>query len=205
MVMASKNSCTPPGTPVEVTLARRKNASAMTTTAAMLVPMIVSRLKVRPSQCTSSWCPTWIAPSARTDSVIGVSSILRFRVDDFQSFGADLLHHGQAGAEHQQCLEDRETEEHCDAAVCLEEERDGHGDDGDDEQPRRRVDGHLLLERMVLGGDCLDGAADQECVEQTKDQADAEEDTEEDVAGVAGGQYGNAGQGDADGKQADGP
>ena len=35
MVMASKNSCTPPGTPVEVTLARRKNASAMTMTAAI--------------------------------------------------------------------------------------------------------------------------------------------------------------------------
>ena len=37
MVMASQNSCTPPGTPVEVTLARRKNASPMTITAAIAV------------------------------------------------------------------------------------------------------------------------------------------------------------------------
>ncbi len=37
MVMASQNSWTPPGTPVEVTLAFRKNASAMTIAAAIAV------------------------------------------------------------------------------------------------------------------------------------------------------------------------
>ena len=37
MVIASKNNCTPPGTSVEVTLARRKNAIAITITAAIAV------------------------------------------------------------------------------------------------------------------------------------------------------------------------
>src|SRR6202158_6543666 len=50
-VMASKNNCTPPGTSVEVTLARRKNASAMTMTAATAVDKTVSRLTVIPNQC----------------------------------------------------------------------------------------------------------------------------------------------------------
>ena len=49
MVIASKNNCTPPGTPVEVTLERKKNASAMTMTAARAADATVSTLTVRPS------------------------------------------------------------------------------------------------------------------------------------------------------------
>ena len=45
-VIASKNNCTPPGTPVDVTLARRKNASAITITAAIAVDSTVSTLTV---------------------------------------------------------------------------------------------------------------------------------------------------------------
>src|SRR5271156_6690832 len=52
MVIASKNNCTPPGTPLEVTLARRKNASAMTMTAASAEDATVSMLTVRPNQWT---------------------------------------------------------------------------------------------------------------------------------------------------------
>ena len=55
MVMASKNSWTPPGTPVEVTLARRKNARAMTMTPAMAVDSTVSTLTVRPNHFCSMW------------------------------------------------------------------------------------------------------------------------------------------------------
>ncbi|SKW32066.1 Uncharacterised protein [Mycobacteroides abscessus subsp. abscessus] len=43
---ASKNSCTPLGTPVEVTLARRNSASAITTTPARAVATMVSTLNV---------------------------------------------------------------------------------------------------------------------------------------------------------------
>ena len=49
MVIASKNNCTPPGTPLEVTLARKKNASPMTMTAAMPADVTVSTLMVRPN------------------------------------------------------------------------------------------------------------------------------------------------------------
>src|ERR1700736_6667594 len=41
-VIASKNSCTPPGTPLEVTLARKRNANAMTMIAASAVDATVS-------------------------------------------------------------------------------------------------------------------------------------------------------------------
>ena len=47
--MASQNSCTPPGTPVDVTLARKKNASAITITAAIAVASTVSVLTVSPN------------------------------------------------------------------------------------------------------------------------------------------------------------
>src|ERR1700712_2419959 len=119
MVMASKNSCTPPGTPVEVTFARRKNANAITISAAMAVEMIVSPLKVIPKRCQTGSCsPTWIAaPSARRVSVIAVSSILRFCIQDVQTIGPDLLQHRQAGAYHQQCLEYRQSEQHTEPAM----------------------------------------------------------------------------------------
>ena len=58
VVMASQNSCTPFGTPVDVTLARKKNASASTITAAIAVASTVSVLTVRPNQCASVWWPT---------------------------------------------------------------------------------------------------------------------------------------------------
>ena len=49
MVMASQNSWTPLGTPVEVTLARRKNARTRTMTAAIAVASTVSTLTVMPN------------------------------------------------------------------------------------------------------------------------------------------------------------
>ena len=64
MVIASKNNCTPPGTPVEVTLARRKNASPMTMTAAIAEDATVSTLTVKPNQ---SACRVM----AHLDSAIG--------------------------------------------------------------------------------------------------------------------------------------
>src|ERR1700745_2977700 len=73
MVIASKNNCTPPGTPVEVTLDRKKNASAMTMTAARGEDATVSTLTVRPNHCAVSWWPTSMAPSASSISVIAVS------------------------------------------------------------------------------------------------------------------------------------
>ena len=53
-VIASKNNWTPPGTPVEVTLARRKNASPMTMTAAIADEVTVSTLTVKPNQLAVS-------------------------------------------------------------------------------------------------------------------------------------------------------
>ena len=78
------------------------------------------------------------------------------------------------------------------ATVVLEDKCDGECDRGDDQQPRRRVEGHLLLERVVLGGDRLDRAPNQECVEQTQPEADAEEDAEEGLPRVTGGRYGES-------------
>ena len=49
MVSDSHNSCTPLGTPVEVTLARSTKANAMTMTAAIPVASTVSTLTVIPS------------------------------------------------------------------------------------------------------------------------------------------------------------
>src|ERR1700756_2094120 len=54
IVIASKNNCTPPGTPVEVTLDRKKNARAMTMTAARAEDATVSTLTVRPNHCAVS-------------------------------------------------------------------------------------------------------------------------------------------------------
>jgi len=54
-VMASKNNCTPLGTPDDVTFARRKNASASTITAAIAVARTVSVLTVRPNHLAVSW------------------------------------------------------------------------------------------------------------------------------------------------------
>src|ERR1700721_3906714 len=45
IVIASKNNCTPPGTPVEVTLARKKNARAMTMTAEGAADATVASLR----------------------------------------------------------------------------------------------------------------------------------------------------------------
>src|SRR5262245_35090970 len=50
IVIASQNSWTPPGTPVDVTFARKKNASAITITAAIAVASTVSVLTVSPNQ-----------------------------------------------------------------------------------------------------------------------------------------------------------
>ncbi len=68
--MASQNSCTPLGTPVEVTLARRKNARARVITAAIAVASTVSVFTVMPNQVAVVWWPTSIAPSARIRSVM---------------------------------------------------------------------------------------------------------------------------------------
>src|SRR6478735_3480071 len=133
MVSASQNNCTPPGTPVEVTLARRKNASAMTITAAIKVeitvsPLMVSQRLSEPKRCQTGWCsPTWIGESSAArmlwvSPIIGVSSILRFRVHDVQSLRPDLLQHREAGSHHQQRLEDRQPEHHAQATVILEHE-----------------------------------------------------------------------------------
>src|ERR1700689_1234211 len=54
IVIASKNNCTPPGTPLEVTLARKTNASAMTMIAASAVDATVSTLTVKPNQLAVS-------------------------------------------------------------------------------------------------------------------------------------------------------
>ena len=78
--MASQNSCTPLGTPVDVTLARKKNASPITITAAIAVASTVSVLTVSPNQWASVWWPTWIPDSAaRIVSVIAVWPPLRVR------------------------------------------------------------------------------------------------------------------------------
>src|ERR1700761_5763088 len=73
-VIASKNNCTPPGTPVEVTLERRKNASPMTMTAASADDATVSTLTVMPNQRAGSWWPPSSAASAKNASVIGVAA-----------------------------------------------------------------------------------------------------------------------------------
>src|SRR3984957_177480 len=54
IVIASKNNCTPPGTPLEVTLARKRNASAMTMIAASAVDATVSTLTVKPNHLAVS-------------------------------------------------------------------------------------------------------------------------------------------------------
>src|SRR6478752_1650239 len=174
--------------------------------AVIAVAMIVSPLKVMPnSSNTIVWCPTWMAapPSsaASTVSVIRVSSILRIRcgdVLDVQAVGADLLQHRDAGAHHQQCLEDCQPEQHRNSAVCLEVDGHHHGDCGDDQQSRGGVYGHFLLEWVVLHRDRLDGPSHQQCVEQTETEPDTEEHTEEDVADITGGRDGHGGERQAD-------
>src|SRR5208283_3463641 len=70
MVIASQNSCTPEGTPEEVTLARRTKASATTTAAAITVDNTVSTLTVKPNHSAVLCWPTSIVAPARIVSVI---------------------------------------------------------------------------------------------------------------------------------------
>src|SRR5580693_821324 len=108
IVIASKNNCTPPGTPVEVTLARKKNARATTMTAARAADDTVSTLMVKPNQRAVSCWPTSMAPSASSVSVIAVSR-------PFTAVGGpvtQLLPDRQRGRYHQQDLEQRKPEYH---------------------------------------------------------------------------------------------
>ena len=70
MVIASQNNCTPLGTPVEVTLARRKKASAMTITAAIAVDDDRVGVDGHPEPGGVVVTPTSISASARIVSVI---------------------------------------------------------------------------------------------------------------------------------------
>src|SRR5262245_50450765 len=120
--MASQNSWTPPGTPVEVTLAFRKKASAMTMTPASAEAITVSPLIVKPNQCQiGAWWPTSIAASATMCSVIS-GSVLQLSVVGYGCLGvgsrifgaficalAQLLQNRQRGAQHQDDLEQRQT------------------------------------------------------------------------------------------------
>ena len=68
--MASQNNWTPLGTPLDVTLARKKKARAITIAAAIAVDSTVSTLTDSPNQSRVSWAPTSIVAAARIDSVI---------------------------------------------------------------------------------------------------------------------------------------
>src|SRR5271165_7625792 len=115
--MASQNSCTPLGTPDDVTLARKKNASAITMAAAIAVDSTVSRLTLMPNHLTVSCWPTSIAASARVCSVmlcprpfgrLAARTVAGHRPCP----GAQLLPHRQRRRQHQQHLEQRQTEDH---------------------------------------------------------------------------------------------
>src|SRR3984885_3305979 len=99
-VIASKNSCTPPGTPLEVTLARKNNASPMTMTAARPAEATVSTLTVRPNHWAVLCWPPSMAPSASIGLVIAVSR-------PFTPVGGpvtQLVQDRQRGRQHQQYL-----------------------------------------------------------------------------------------------------
>src|SRR6202012_3630163 len=149
-VMASQNSCTPLGTSLEVILARRKNASASTITAAIPVDRMVSVLTVIPSH-VAWWCsPTSIADSARIASIIagltsfrlpgcGAVQIRRFVLGSRRSrrlAAPELLPYRQCGREHQQHLEECQPEHHAEPGGA-EQVGNDQRDDGDDRQPGR--------------------------------------------------------------------
>ncbi len=72
-MIASQNSCTPPGTPVDVTLARRKNASPSTIAAAMRSRQHRVGVDGQPEPVGLLWWPTSIAGfGGRIVSVIAV-------------------------------------------------------------------------------------------------------------------------------------
>ena len=118
--MASQNNWTPLGTPVEVIFARRKNASAITITAAIAVDRIVSVLTVIPSHVAWLCSPTSIA-------ALGQERRLSHRWCFFLPFlpiprssaaaprSRSFFQTGSAVDSHQQHLEKRQAEHHAQA------------------------------------------------------------------------------------------
>src|SRR5579875_886175 len=206
MVMASKNSCTPPGTPLEVTFARRKNASAITMTAAMALDRTVSVLTVSPNQLAVVCSPTSMFASARSASVIAAfpplsTAAARSRLDGSL---AHLPPHRQSGAEHQQHLEKRQSKNYA-QPLRPEGKRDDQSDHGDNQQPPRRIQRHLLFQRMRIGGDHGDRTPHAEGVEQTHQEPDPEEHPDHRMVEPAGGGDRRRGQGKGDDEQPNRP
>ena len=72
---ASQNNWTPLGTPLEVILARRKKARAITITAAIAVDSIVSVLTVSPSHVAGVCSPTSISAARIVSVIAGAPSL----------------------------------------------------------------------------------------------------------------------------------
>src|SRR5690606_3323768 len=146
VVIASQNSCTPLGTPVEVTFARRMKANTITITAAIAVDSNVSVLTVMPNHSAVSCLPT---SSARMVSVIA-------GCPPFHGPGggaaAERLQHRQRRRQHQQQLKQSKSEQHTQASRA-HQERDGQRDHRQHREAAHRVDRHLPFERVGLRGD----------------------------------------------------
>src|ERR1700753_2032185 len=136
MVSASQNSWTPLGTPLDVILARRKEARAITRTAALAGDSTVSVLPVSPSHVAVVCSPTSIWEPARIVSVIAGAPFLHpFRGRRWRRLaGAQLLPHRQRGRHDQQHLEERQSEDHTQTRWAENVSND-QPDDGDDGQP----------------------------------------------------------------------
>ena len=102
--------------------------------------------------------PSVLRLRCRADAVPGTAPLPR---------RAQLLPHRQRRRQHQQNLEQRQAEHHAQPGGP-ENECDGQSDRGDDQQPGGRVQRHLLLQRMVLGGDRRDRTLHEHGVEQTE-------------------------------------
>src|SRR5574337_859352 len=202
-VTASKNNCTPPGTPDEVTLARRKNASAITITAAIADDRMVSVLTVPTSGQTAVWCsPTSIAASARILSVIEGRPFHALGVPGVQAglrpLPVQLFYHRQHRAQHQDHLKERQPDNHAQTAVPHEEARDRQCDHGDDQQPGRGVQRHLRFQWVVFGGDRRHRSPHEQRVDQTERQPGPDEHTEQQLAELLGRDHRRRGQRDTD-------
>ena len=193
-VIASQNSCTPPGTPVEVTLARRKNASPITITAAIAVAQHRVGVDGQPEpRGRRSWWPTSIAASARIVSVIAVVASLRVRCP-CGSPGPDLLHHRQRGARSPAAPG---------TGPCRTPRRGpAAGEMNAIVSPITVITNRRVAEFSAilrLSG-CASAVIDfhrplhQHGVEQTQPEADAEEDADHHVAEQSGGQRRQAGR-----------
>jgi hypothetical protein len=216
VVMASQNSCTPLGTPVEVTLARRKNANARVMIAAIAVASTVSVFTVMPKPVGGGVVAdldralgedsfTHRAQSFGASSAVADAGGAGLRAYLFTVFAsAHFLPHRQRRTQNEQNLEQSQAEQHTKAGRP-ENERDGQADRADDQKAGGGVQRHLPLEGMVPGGDRLHRALDEHGVGQPECEADTEEDTDHDVAGHCGQTNRHRGQCGADRKQPKGP